>query len=321
MEQYHHLLKTILTDKRSVYKPSRTGVGTISLFGPQETFDLSEGFPLVTTKRIHTRSVFHELIWMLRGETNIRYLHENNVTIWDEWADDNGDLGPVYGAQWRSWPDYDGTRIDQLQKIIDNIKNNPESRRHIVSAWNVGQLSEMKLAPCHLLFQFYVSDRNGESTLDLKLYQRSADTFLGVPFNIASYALLLNIVANETKLNLGTFIHSYGDAHIYCGIGETARFYQEHLDEVKKLILSVNKREDYRKVIPEMKYLVRKNKDVDLGLAGDHVPQCLEMMAREPLPLSKLELSPGVGINNIKHEDIQLLDYKSHPHIKGDVAI
>ena len=192
-------------------KTDRTGTGTVSVFGYQMRFDLSQGFPMLTTKKLHLKSIIHELIWFLNGDTNIKYLKDNGVSIWDEWADENGNLGPVYGYQWRSWPTPDGRHIDQISEVINQIKNNPDSRRMIVSAWNVGEISKMKLPPCHAFFQFYVAD----GKLSCQLYQRSADIFLGVPFNIASYALLTLMVAKVCKLKPGEFIHTLGDAHIY----------------------------------------------------------------------------------------------------------
>ena len=197
--------------KTGTDKSDRTGTGTRSVFGYQMRFDLQDGFPLLTTKKLHTRSIFHELLWFIKGETNIKYLKDNGVSIWDEWADENGDLGPVYGSQWRAWQTADGRKIDQLSNVIEQIKKNPDSRRLIVSAWNVGEVDKMKLPPCHALFQFYVA--NG--TLSCQLYQRSADVFLGVPFNIASYAALVLMVAQVCDLKPGTFVHSLGDAHIY----------------------------------------------------------------------------------------------------------
>lgn len=208
MKQYIDLLQHVLTN--GVDKSDRTGTGTKSVFGYQMRFDLQKGFPLLTTKRVHLRSIIHELLWFLKGDTNIRYLHDHKVSIWDEWADANGDLGPVYGHQWRSW-DADNRSIDQIKEVIDTIRKNPDSRRMIVSAWNVGEIEKMKLPPCHLLFQFYVA--NGR--LSCQLYQRSADIFLGVPFNIASYALLTMMIAQVTGLQPGEFIHTLGDAHIY----------------------------------------------------------------------------------------------------------
>jgi thymidylate synthase len=192
-------------------KDDRTGTGTLSVFGYQMRFDLARGFPMVTTKKLHTRSIIHELLWFLNGDTNIKYLNENKVSIWDEWADENGDLGPVYGAQWRSWPAPDGQRIDQLLDVLQTLKNNPDSRRLIISAWNVAELDKMALMPCHALFQFYVAD----GKLSCQLYQRSADIFLGVPFNIASYALLTHMVAQQTDLKVGEFIWTGGDCHLY----------------------------------------------------------------------------------------------------------
>ncbi|TVQ75982.1 MAG: thymidylate synthase [Flavobacteriales bacterium] len=217
MEAYHDLIKRVLEE--GVEKSDRTGTGTISVFGHQMRFDLQKGFPLVTTKKLHLRSIIHELLWFLQGDTNIRYLQENKVRIWDEWADENGDLGPVYGHQWRSWPTPNGEKIDQISKVVDSIKNNPDSRRHIVSAWNVADVDTMALPPCHTFFQFYVA--NGK--LSCQLYQRSADIFLGVPFNIASYALLTMMMAQVCGLQPGDFVHTFGDAHIYLN----------HLDQVK----------------------------------------------------------------------------------------
>ncbi|MBK8343726.1 MAG: thymidylate synthase [Bacteroidetes bacterium] len=209
MQQYLDLLSKILEEGNQ--KSDRTGTGTISLFGYQMRFDLQKGFPLLTTKKLHTRSIIHELLWFLKGDTNIAYLKENEVRIWDEWADENGNLGPVYGHQWRSWPTADGRTIDQITNLINQIKRNPDSRRLIVSAWNVGDIEKMALPPCHCLFQFYVAD----GKLSCQLYQRSADTFLGVPFNIASYALLTLMVAQVCDLEPGEFIHSFGDVHLY----------------------------------------------------------------------------------------------------------
>ena len=209
MQQYLHLLQHILD--HGVQKTDRTGTGTISCFGYQMRFNLADGFPLVTTKKLHTKSIIHELLWFLKGETNIAYLKENGVSIWNEWADENGDLGPVYGKQWRSWQGADGKTIDQISDVIKEIKRNPDSRRLVVSAWNVDELPDMKLMPCHALFQFYVA----EGKLSCQLYQRSADVFLGVPFNIASYALLTLMIAQVCDLEPGEFIHSFGDVHIY----------------------------------------------------------------------------------------------------------
>lgn len=209
MKQYLDLLRHVM--KEGVDKSDRTGTGTRSVFGYQMHFDLQEGFPLLTTKKLHTRSIFHELLWFIKGDTNIKYLKENGVSIWDDWADENGDLGPVYGSQWRAWKTTDGKQIDQLTEVIEQIKNNPDSRRLIVSAWNVGEVSKMKLPPCHAFFQFYVAD----GKLSCQLYQRSADIFLGVPFNIASYAALTMMVAQVCNLTPGTFVHTLGDAHIY----------------------------------------------------------------------------------------------------------
>lgn len=217
MRKYLDLLQDVLDN--GAVKEDRTGTGTISVFGRQLRFDLSQGFPLVTTKRIHLKSVVHELLWFLRGDTNIRYLKDNGVSIWDEWADENGDLGPVYGSQWRAWETADGRKIDQIQQVVDSIKRNPDSRRHLVSAWNVSVIDEMKLPPCHFVFQFYVA--NGK--LSCMLTMRSVDTFLGLPFNIASYALLTHMMAQQCGLEAGEFIFSGGDVHIY----------SNHLEQVR----------------------------------------------------------------------------------------
>ena len=236
MEQYLELLHHVKSE--GIKKEDRTGTGTLSVFGYQMRFDLNEGFPLVTTKEIHLKSVIFELLWFLQGNTNIKYLNDNGVSIWDEWANKDGDLGPVYGAQWRSWKTKNKT-VDQITEVIEEIKCNPKSRRLMVSAWNVGEISNMALAPCHALFQFYVAD----GKLSCQLYQRSADIFLGVPFNIASYALLLMMIAKVTKLNLGEFIHTFGDAHLYLN----------HLDQVDEQL----KRKPY--ALPQMKL----NTDID----------------------------------------------------------
>jgi thymidylate synthase len=217
MKQYHDLLQHILD--HGTHKEDRTGTGTISVFGYQMRFDLSKGFPVVTTKKLHLRSIIIELLWFLQGDTNIKFLKENNVSIWDEWADEDGNLGPVYGSQWRSWPAADGRHIDQIKLVLDQIKNNPDSRRIIVSAWNVGEIDKMALPPCHAFFQFYVAD----GKLSCQLYQRSADTFLGVPFNIASYALLTMMMAQVCGLKPGDFVHTLGDAHLYSNHLEQAR--------------------------------------------------------------------------------------------------
>ncbi len=217
MKQYHELMQHVL--EHGVKKEDRTGTGTISVFGYQMRFNLEEGFPLLTTKKLHTKSIIHELLWFLKGDTNIKYLKDNGVSIWDEWADENGNLGPVYGYQWRNWPKPDGGKIDQITQVIEMIKKNPDSRRLIVSAWNVADINQMKLPPCHAFFQFYVAD----GKLSCQLYQRSADIFLGVPFNIASYALLTMMVAQVSNLKLGDFVHTLGDSHLYLNHIEQAK--------------------------------------------------------------------------------------------------
>lgn len=263
MKQYQELLRKILDE--GVEKSDRTGTGTKSLFGYQMRFDLSKGFPLLTTKKLHLKSIIYELLWFIKGDTNVRYLQEHGVRIWNEWADEAGDLGPIYGAQWRHWRDAKGQEHDQLAEAIETIKKHPDSRRIIVSAWNVGQLQEMHLPPCHLLFQFYVA----EGRLSLQLYQRSADVFLGVPFNIASYALLLIMVAKVTGLKPGTFVHTLGDAHLYLN----------HLEQAQ-IQLGREPR-----ALPEMK-IVREVKSID-----DFQYEDFELVGYDPHPHIKAEVS------------------------------
>ena len=264
MQQYHDLLKRIRND--GVFRPDRTGTGTYSVFGHQMRFDLSQGFPLVTTKKLHLKSIIHELLWFIAGDTNIAYLKDNGVSIWDDWADEKGDLGPVYGHQWRSWPTPDGGTVDQISNLIDQIKNNPDSRRLIVSAWNVADVDHMALPPCHCLFQFYVA----EGKLSCQLYQRSADVFLGVPFNIASYALLTHMMAQACGLQAGDFVHTFGDAHLY----------------------------------------------------ANHIEQADLQLSRAPLSLPALKLNPDVkDLFAFSYDDVAIVGYESHPHIKAAVAV
>ena len=259
MKQYLDLLSHV--KKNGIKKEDRTGTGTLSVFGYQMRFNLADGFPLLTTKKIHLKSVIHELLWFLSGETNIKYLKDNSVSIWDEWADTNGDLGPVYGHQWRSWDTASGESVDQIAQLIDQLKNNPDSRRLIVSAWNVGAIAEMKLPPCHAFFQFYVAEKK----LSCQLYQRSADIFLGVPFNIASYALLTMMVAEVCNLEYGEFVHTLGDAHIYIN----------HLDQVNEQL------ERAPKPLPQMK-INRKIKNI-----FDFKYDDFELIGYDPYPLIK----------------------------------
>ncbi len=264
MKTYLELCKRILTE--GVKKEDRTGTGTLSVFGHQMRFPLGEGFPLVTTKKLHTKSIIYELLWFLQGDTNIRYLQEHGVRIWDEWADGRGDLGPIYGKQWRSFDGANGKTVDQIQWVVDEIQRNPDSRRLIVSAWNPAELADMALPPCHCLFQFYVA----QGKLSCQLYQRSADTFLGLPFNIASYALLTHMVAHVSGLEPGEFVHTIGDAHLYV----------------------------------------------------NHIEQVQEQLTRAPFPLPTLRLNPNVrSIFDFHFEDIEIVNYQAHPHIKGIVAV
>ena len=239
MQQYLSLLNRILTEGAT--KTDRTGTGTMSVFGNQMRFNLADGFPLLTTKKLHLKSIIYELLWFLRGDTNVHYLQEHGVRIWNEWADENGDLGPVYGHQWRSWPDYNGGTIDQIQNVLDLIRNHPDSRRMIVSAWNPAEVEQMALPPCHCLFQFYVAD----GKLSLQLYQRSADTFLGVPFNIASYALLLQMMAQVSGLEAGEFIHTTGDTHLYLN----------HLDQARLQLTRIPRPLPKMRINPDVKNL------------------------------------------------------------------
>jgi len=239
MQQYLDLMRHVL--EHGARKDDRTGTGTLSVFGHQMRFDLRQGFPLLTTKKLHLRSIIHELLWFLKGETNIKYLKDNGVSIWDEWANEDGDLGPIYGYQWRSWPAADGSHVDQIAQVIDQIRNNPDSRRIIVSAWNVGQIEQMALPPCHAFFQFYVADGH----LSCQLYQRSADIFLGVPFNIASYALLLMMVAQVTGLKPGDFVHTLGDAHLY----------SNHLEQAHEQLARTPRKLPTMKINPDRKQI------------------------------------------------------------------
>jgi thymidylate synthase len=263
MRAYLDLMQQILDE--GVDRSDRTGTGTRSVFGHQMRFDLSAGFPLVTTKKIHLKSVIGELLWFISGETNVKWLQENGITIWDEWADESGELGPVYGHQWRSWPTPDGRTIDQLTKVINDIKANPDSRRHIVSAWNVADLDAMALAPCHAFFQFYVAD----GRLSLQLYQRSADVFLGVPFNIASYALLTHMVAQVTGLEAGDFVHTFGDAHLYLN----------HLDQAREQLSRQPRR------LPEL-WLDPSVKSID-----DYTFDSIKVTGYDPHPLIKAPIA------------------------------
>ena len=264
MKQYLDMLQHILDNGQR--KEDRTGTGTISVFGYQTRFNLQDGFPVLTTKKLHLKSIIYELLWMLNGQSNIADLQKHGVRIWNEWADENGELGPIYGVQWRSWKSADGPAIDQISQVVESIKRKPNSRRLIVSSWNVGEIQAMALPPCHLLFQFYVND----GKLSCQLYQRSADVFLGVPFNIASYSLLTHMVAQVCDLETGEFVHTFGDLHLY----------------------------------------------------NNHIEQAQVQLSRQPYPLPRMEINPGVkSIFDFQYDDFELLDYQSHPHIKAEVSV
>ena len=264
MHQYLSLMRQVR--ENGVKKKDRTGTGTLSMFGHQMRFDLSEGYPVVTTKKLHLRSIIHELLWFLRGDSNIQYLKDNGVSIWDEWADENGELGPVYGVQWRNWPTPDGGSVDQISQIMQQLREDPDSRRIILSAWNVGEIDNMALPPCHCLFQFWVAD----GKLSCQLYQRSCDIFIGVPFNIASYALLTHMLAQQADLGVGDFVWTGGDCHLY----------------------------------------------------SNHIEQADEQLQREPLPLPRLAIKRRPAtIFDYEYDDIEILNYESHPHIKAAIAV
>jgi thymidylate synthase len=355
MEQYLDHSVKVLSDISSGYKPNRTGIDTISRFGHQNEYELSEGFPLLTTKRTAIKSVVHELIWFLRGDTNIKYLVDNNVTIWDgnafqrynmgphgnrliiyspewkrakedyiarikeddEFSHEHGDLGPVYGSQWRRWVSFDGKEIDQIADAIELIRKDSHSRRIIVSSWNSREIGDMELPPCHSLFQINTLD----GKLDIELYQRSADMFLGVPFNLASYALLIQILAQETGFVPGRFIHTFGDAHFYCGTDERGEFYRENLSELKKRVLLVSKGGRKEEYLDILSWILERAPSERPGKEGqDHVTAILEQLSREPRSLPSMEIAKK-PFDELVFEDFNLLGYTSHPSIKRAMAV
>lgn len=327
MRQYLELVKNVLTNKFSNYKPNRTGVSTISYFGPQTEYDLSEGFPLVTTKKLFIKGMIEELLWFFRGGDNIKSLQEKDIHIWDEWAKEDGSVGPVYGVQWRTWTTpYETEGTDQIAQIINQLKNDPNSRRIILNAWNIADLKKMALPPCHLMAQFNV----GESALDCMLIQRSADIALGVPFNIASYALMTYIFAQEAGLKPGRLIHNFGDAHIYCGKEEgRGNFYMENIDELKKRISQANRPEDFLEIrewiekstVPDDYQEVKKKDGSVIGKAGyDHVPGLLEQLTREPKPLPKIKIAQK-SLEDLSYEDFSVTGYQAHPALYFRIAV
>lgn len=324
MKQYLDHLCAILSDSTASYKyNNRTETGTISLFGYQNRYDLSEGFPLVTTKKMFIKGIIEELLWFFRGETNVRTLQERGVKFWDPWADDNGEIGPIYGHQWRKWGAFDYDRssgsykkrdIDQIAQTLEAIKKDPTSRRLIVSAWNVADLPKMALAPCHLLFQFNVQD----DKLDCQLYQRSADMFLGVPFNIASYSLFTMLMAREAGLKPGWFVHSFGDSHLYCGEGERAKFYERNYAKLKQIVGAAQNYQDYVQVLSWISQAAPP--EGPEGSLKDHIPLVLLQLSREPRSLPQLEIAPK-PLDKLVYEDFTLKNYNPHPAIKGAVAV
>lgn len=353
MRQYLEHSRKVLTDKHTVYKPNRTGVDTISRFGGQTEYDLSDGFPLVTTKKVPFKHVAHELLWFLSGDTNIRTLLRNGVHIWDDnafyhflkgqgrerevrpytqqWADEKADfigrvqtddefarvhgtLGDVYGKQWRAWKTSDGKEIDQLDKVVRMIRESPGSRRQIISAWNVEEVDNMALPPCHSFFQFNVA---GDS-LDCNLYQRSADMFLGVPFNVASYALLTSVIAQQTGLKPGRFVHSFGDAHFYCGRGERGAWYGINIGDLKEAISKCSSTGDFVRLKDHIESAAPQEAGLERGL--DHVTGIIEQLAREPKKLPRLKIV-NKRLEELTADDFELSGYDSHPTIKRTMAV
>ena len=306
MKQYLDLVKRIFDEGE--FRPDRTGMNTISRFGTQTRYDLREGFPLLTTKKVSHDAVFHELMWFLRGSTNINDNLTQHTPIWDAWANENGELGPIYGHQWRKWPSYDGIGIDQIKNAVDLIKSNPDSRRIIVSSWNVAQIDQMALPPCHAFFQFYVNNGN----LDCQLYQRSADVALGVPYNIASYATLMHIIGKETGMTPREFVHTLGDAHIYCGADK--EFYDQHLPTLKDKVRNAETAEDYK----EIRKWIKSEAD---GKFLGHVPGLLRQLGREPRELPTLEVKMEQGMDNLTIDDFAVSHYQPKKFIPFKVAV
>ncbi len=312
MQEYQDLLRNVVIEGE--VKSDRTGVGTLSTFGNQMRFDLEKGFPLLTTKKIHTKSIIYELLWFLKGNTNIQYLNENGVTMWDEWADAKGDLGRVYGAQWIDWRTPDGKSVNQIYNLVEGLKKNPDSRRHIVNAWNVGELEQMALTPCHCMFQCNVAG----GKLDLQLYQRSADLFLGVPFNIASYAMLTHMLAQVAGLKPGKFVHTFGDVHLYNG--KRGEWYKQNKGEIAKRVGDIHPidgRWEYNEVAS---WIVENAPGVDDR--SDHVPLALEQMARDTKALPSFGMNPLVkDIFGFSYADFSIIGYDPHPTIKAKIAV
>nr|AIA17681.1 thymidylate synthase [uncultured bacterium]AIA17851.1 thymidylate synthase [uncultured bacterium] len=356
MKQYLEHAVKILSDKYTGYKPNRTGIDTISRFGHENEYDLSEGLPLLTTKKLFSKGIIHELIWFMRGDTNLKYLVDNNVRIWDEWgykrylqslgkdkeitpntpawdegmnayrariksdenfAKDHGELGPVYGRQWRKWEGPNNKVVDQFGDLINGLKKSPSSRRLIVSAWNPIEVPNMALPPCHTIWHVNVQDKD----LTLKLYQRSCDMFLGVPFNIASYAMLAHVLAQEANLNPGRFVHSFGDAHFYCGKGERGAWYGKNLDELKERVRNVETLETLEGYLDVKDWIERNAPPEPQGYElMDHIPLILEQLSREEKPLPTLQLA-AKPYDQLTVDDFKIENYNPHPAIKGKVAV
>lgn len=351
MNTYLQHVKDILCSEHSYFKKNRTGVDTISLFGYQNTYDLQEGFPLLTTKKVYTRAIIHELLWFMRGDTNIKYLVDNNVRIWNEWglrrylkavgksvemyseewdkelksyienikndeefAKKYGDLGPVYGKQWRKWKTSDGEVIDQFKEVVDMIKQKSQSRRMLVSAWNPAEVKHMALPPCHTIFQFMVR----EDKLDLQLYQRSADMFLGVPFNIASYSLLLHVIAKQADLKPGRFIHTFSDSHIYCGAGQRGSWYNDNLQTLRIKVEKANSTDDFKAILKWVEESVPKEPKGKEG--QDHITAVLEQLSRKPRKLPRVHVKKK-PFEELSIDDFEIKDYNPHKPIKRNVAV
>lgn len=316
MEEYLNMVKKLLTSEDSAIKGGRNGL-TISNFGHQMTFNLNKGFPLLTTKKLHTKSIIHELLWFLKGDSNIKYLQDNKVRIWNEWADEDGELGRVYGVQWRDWTNQYKEKTDQIKELVRTLKEDPDSRRMIVTAWNPGELKYMNLPPCHMMFQLYTNKKkdNDQRRISLQLYQRSADIFLGVPFNIASYATLLKMFSIITGYEPSKFVHDLGDFHSYLGHNpKRTDYYFKNIDNILEDIKKTSNREEYKSIAEK---IMRDSNVEDLS---DHLPQLLIQLSREPKQLPELKINPKKNLEDFVFEDFKIINYFPHPTISGKVS-